>query len=92
MIDALTCWVYGKPAVALNGLGNKLQMQQLREMPNRKFILATDMDEAGLRAREFIKAALRNKIVTEYRWDLKIAKDINDMTKDYFDSLQDNFY
>lgn len=92
MIDALTCWVYGKPAVALNGLGNALQMKQLRELPIRKFILATDMDEAGLRAREFIRAALRNKIVTEYRWDLKIAKDINDMSKDYFDSLQDNFW
>lgn len=92
MIDALTCWVYGKPAVALNGLGNALQMKQLRELPVRKFILATDMDEAGLRAREFIRAALRNKIVTEYRWDLKIAKDINDMSKDYFDSLQDNFW
>lgn len=92
MIDALTCWVYGKPAVALNGLGNALQMKQLRELPVRKFILATDMDEAGLRAREFIRAALRNKIVTEYRWDVKIAKDINDMSKDYFDSLQDNFW
>ena len=92
MIDALTCWVYGKPAVALNGLGNALQMKQLRELPVRKFILATDMDEAGLKAREFIRAALRNKIVTEYRWDLKIAKDINDMSKDYFDSLQDNFW
>lgn len=92
MLDALTCWVYGKPAVALNGLGNALQMKQLREMPVRKFILATDMDEAGLKAREFIRAALRNKIVTEYRWDLKIAKDINDMSKDYFDSLQDNFW
>lgn len=92
MIDALTCWVYGKPAVALNGLGNALQMKQLREMPTRKFILATDMDEAGLNARQFIKAALKNKIVTEYRWDLKIAKDINDMSKDYFDSLQDTFW
>ena len=92
MIDALTCWVYGKPAVALNGLGNLLQMKQLRELPVRKFILATDMDEAGLRAREFIKSELRNKIVTEYRWDLQIAKDINDMSKEYFDSLQDNFW
>lgn len=92
MIDALTCWVYGKPAVALNGLGNALQMKQLREMPTRKFILATDMDEAGLKAREFIRAALKNKIVTEYRWDVKIAKDINDMSSEYFNSLQDNFW
>ena len=29
MLDALTAWVYGKPAVALNGLGNDLQFRQL---------------------------------------------------------------
>lgn len=60
-------------------------------MPCRKFILATDMDEAGLRARKRIKEALKNKLVTEYIWDLSIAKDINDMTKDYFESLQEVF-
>ena len=92
MLDALTCWVYGKPAVALNGLGSSYQMKQLREMPNRKFILATDMDERGLNARKAIKAALTNKIVTEYRWDLNVAKDINDMSSEYFNSLQDNFW
>ena len=91
MIDALTCWVYGKYAVALNGLGNELQFEQLRKVPCRKFILATDMDEAGLRARKRIKEALKNKLVTEYIWDLSIAKDINDMTKDYFESLQEVF-
>ena len=91
MIDALTCWVYGKYAVALNGLGNELQFEQLRKLPCRKFILATDMDEAGLRARKRIKEALKNKLVTEYIWDFSIAKDINDMTKDYFESLQEVF-
>ena len=55
MIDALTCWVYGKYAVALNGTGNENQFKTLRNMPNRKFILATDMDEAGLKARERIR-------------------------------------
>lgn len=49
------------------------------------------MDEAGLRARKRIKEALKNKLVTEYIWDLSIAKDINDMTKDYFESLQEVF-
>lgn len=91
MIDALTCWVYGKYAVALNGLGNDLQFKQLRELPCRKFILATDMDERGLAARSRIRKALGNKLVTEYRWDVKIAKDINDMDKDYFDNLEEYF-
>ena len=87
MFDALTCWVYGKYAVALNGLGNDLQFKQLRELPCRELILATDMDEAGLKARDRIKRNVKNKMIYEYRWDLNVAKDINDMTEDYFKSL-----
>ena len=91
MLDALTCWVYGKYAVALNGTGNENQFKTLRNMPNRKFILATDMDEAGLKARERIRQSLDNKLVTEYVWDINVAKDINDMNKEYFDSLKEVF-
>lgn len=91
MIDAITCWVYGSYAVALNGLGNELQFKQLLQMPNRKFILATDMDEAGLRARDRIKNHLKDKIVTQYIWDVKKAKDINDMSQEMFDSLKEIF-
>ena len=91
MIDALTCWVYGRYAVALNGTGNENQFRTLRNMPNRKVILATDMDEAGLKARERIRQSLGNKIVTEYVWDINVAKDINDMNKEYFDSLKEVF-
>ena len=91
MIDALTCWVYGRYAVALNGTGNENQFKTLRNMPNRKFILATDMDEAGLKARERIRQSLGNKLVTEYVWDINVAKDINDMNKEYFDSLKEVF-
>lgn len=91
MLDALTCWVYGRYAVALNGTGNENQFKALRNMPNRKFILATDMDEAGLKARERIRQSLGNKLVTEYVWDINVAKDINDMSKEYFDSLKEVF-
>ena len=89
MIDCITCWVYGKYAVALNGLGNDLQFRQLRQMPNRKFILATDMDSAGQKARIRLKGQLDNKLVSEYIWDIKMAKDINDMTKEQFLSLEE---
>ena len=91
MIDALTCWVYGKQAVALNGLGNNLQFKQLRELPCRKYILATDMDERGLSARERIKKNVPNKLITQYVWDVNKAKDINDMDKQMFDKLQEIF-
>ena len=90
MIDALTCWVYGKYAVALNGLGNELQFKQLRELPCRKFILATDNDEAGMRARQRIAKNITNKILTQYIIP-ENKKDINDLTKEEFDNLQEIF-
>ena len=89
IIDCITCWVYGKKALALNGLGSDLQFRQLRQMPNRKFILATDMDSAGQKARIRLKGQLDNKLVSEYIWDIKMAKDINDMTKEQFLSLEE---
>jgi len=91
MLDALTCWVYGKYAVALNGLGTDDQFEELRKFPCRKYIIATDMDKRGLNARPIIKQALRNKLVSEYFWDPNIAKDINDMSQEYFLNLDDHF-
>lgn len=58
-------------------------------MPNRKFILATDMDKAGQSARVRLKKQLTNKLVSEYIWDVKMAKDINDMTKEQFLGLKE---
>lgn len=95
MLDALTCWVYGKYAVALNGLGNDLQFKQLRQLPVRKLILATDNDSAGLTARQRIIDNVTNKLITQYviphikRKDGKVTKDINDLTKEEFDSLEE---
>ena len=89
MLDALTAWVYGHFAVALNGLGTELQFKQLRALPCRKYILATDADSAGMRARDRLKRELSNKIVTEYRWDLSKAKDLNDMDLSMFQSLKE---
>ena len=65
MIDALTLWSVYKPSVALNGLGTQNQFKQLNELPCRKFILATDNDEAGQKARKRLKEKLKNKIITE---------------------------
>ena len=87
MLDALTCWQYGQIAVALNGLGNELQYKQLNRMQNRAFILATDMDDAGLKARWILKSKLKGKLVYEYRWDVNVAKDVNDMSEEYFKQL-----
>ena len=90
MIDAITVWAYGKYAVALNGLGNELQFKQLNEMPCRKFILATDNDEAGMKARSRIRKNIHNKLVTEYILPSN-RKDINDLSKEEFDNLIEVF-
>lgn len=90
MIDALTCWVYGKYAVALNGLGTQEQFKQLSQLPCRKLILATDNDEAGQMARTRIRYNVRNKLITEYVIpDGK--KDMNDLSENEFRNILEIF-
>lgn len=82
MLDALSFWTVGRYAVALNGLGNELQFKQLRNLPCREIILATDMDERGLAARERIRKNMKNtKIIAEYFFP-EGRKDANDCTKE----------
>lgn len=91
MLDALSFWTVGKYAVALNGLGNDLQFKQLRELPCRKIILATDMDKRGLAARKRIRMNMQNtKIITEYMLP-KGRKDANECTKEELMNLDEVF-
>ena len=90
MLDALSCWVYGKYAVALNGLGTPLQFSQLRNLPCRKLILATDNDEYGMKARQRIRHNIREKLVTQYILPPN-KKDINDLTQEEFLNLKETF-
>jgi len=90
MLDALTAWEYGRYAVALNGLGNERQFKELRELPCRKLILATDNDEAGLKARKRIREKVHNKIITEYALP-EGKKDLNELTEEEFKNLEEIF-
>ena len=90
ILDALTCYVYGKPAVALLGLGTEYQYDQLRKLGCRKIITALDPDEAGQKATARLKKALQgNKLVTSYM--IPEGKDVNDLTKKEFENLQELF-
>ena len=90
MINAITCYTYGKPAVALNGTGTDYQINQLKRLNCRKFILALDPDTAGEKGRAKLKKALKDyKIITEYK--IPIGKDINDLTKEEFENLVEIF-
>lgn len=86
-INALTCYVYGKPAIALLGTGSQHQYELLKRMDCRKFILAFDGDDAGRRATKRFKENVTNKIITSYV--LPEGKDINDLYKDEFDKLEE---
>ena len=91
MLDALSFWTVGKYAVALNGLGNELQFQQLRNLPCREIILATDMDERGLAARERIRKNLNGtKLIAEYFFP-EGRKDANDCTKEELQNLKKHY-
>lgn len=90
MLDALSFWTVCKYAVALNGTGNELQFKQLRELPCRKLILATDNDSAGMNARKRIRQNVTNKIITEYVFP-EGRKDANECTKDELLNLLEVF-
>ena len=90
VFNALTCVKYGKPAIALLGLGTHEQLIQLNKLPTRLFILATDKDDAGKNARIKIRKYLKNKIVREFDYSSypQHCNDINDMTEEEFNNLR----
>lgn len=90
IINALTCWSYGKEAIALFGTGSADQIDILNKLPQvRKLILALDGDEAGVKGTNRLMRGLTNKIVTKL--DIPQGKDINDLTFDEFNSLDEIF-
>ena len=90
IINVLTCYAYGRPAVALLGLGTEYQYDQLRKLGCRKLITALDPDAAGQRATQRLKKAMNgNKLVTSFI--LPEGRDINDLEKDEFENLEELF-
>jgi len=81
--NTLTCWKYDCPSVALMGTGTEAQYDILRKLPARKYIIATDADEAGRRAARKLKDALYNKVVTFL--DIPVGMDINDLDIKFLD-------
>lgn len=91
MLDALSFWTVGKYAVALNGVESELQVQQLKELPCRKIILATDSDEKGMLARQRLRKKIGNrKLITEYMFP-EGRKDANECTKEELLCIEEVF-
>ncbi|GEM_PF-890526 len=90
IINALTCWVYGHPAIALIGTGSFAQMEMLNKSHIRKFILALDPDEAGYKGTLRIRNKIdKRKVLTEF--EIPIGKDVNDLSKEEFESLPEYY-
>lgn len=89
IFNALTCTVYGYPAVALLGTGSSTQINQLKKLGVSVFNICLDNDDAGNRGAEKLKNALcKNAIV----WTLHVpeGKDVNELEKYEFDAVYRN--
>lgn len=86
ILDALVCWVYGKPAVALMSTGNAYQIQQLRELNINQFVLGFDADAAGRRATKKFKRAL-DAVAIIWSYSIEEGKDLNDLSYEEFQAL-----
>ena len=80
MIDCILLWQAGHYAVALNGTGSDLQYKQLKDLPYRHLVLATDNDKAGMQAKEKIRKNVPNKLMSEIMFPSNI-KDVGDLGK-----------
>lgn len=90
-IDALTLVAYGEFAVAI--MGSHISEEQCRELektPFRRYVLATDNDEAGRKGASQIKRLLIPKgfRFTNLQWQTQL-KDINDLVKQYGECWSD---
>lgn len=86
--NALTSVRYGRPAVALLGTGTPYQIEQLKQLGVREFILGFDPDEAGERATRRLKKALKSVALVWQFEGIPEGKDINDLSEEEFNSLE----
>ena len=86
IINALTAVVYGYSAVALMGTGNSYQISQLKSLGAREYVICMDGDEAGRRAAKKLKSALQSVAII-WTVDMPDGKDLNDCSKEEFDTL-----
>lgn len=89
IFNCLTCYVYGKEALALNGTGSKEQIEQISKLNVRSIYLGLDNDEAGNRGSIRIYEKLKNRFIF-YRMIFPVGKDINDLNKEEFENIYYN--
>lgn len=86
ILNAITSWKYGHPAVALLGTGNAYQVQQLKELGVPEYVICMDGDEAGRKATNRLYKALKSTAMI-WRIHMPDGKDLNDCEESEFESL-----
>lgn len=89
-INALTLFSWGYPAIALIGTGSSSQFDILNKSGITDYTLAFDGDEAGDKAIKRFQKNIRNDVFVSYK-KIPRGKDVNDLTKEQFDSLEEIF-
>jgi DNA primase len=88
-LNCLTCWKFGKPAMAMIGTGNTAQYKILESLPVREYVLCFDPDDAGRKATQRFKKNVKGKIIKEIIYE-EDGKDINDLQENFL-NLPINF-
>lgn len=89
-INALTLWSWGYPAIALIGTGSYEQYNILNKSGIRNYILCFDGDQAGNKGSERFIKNIRNDVFVS-RKNIPQGKDVNDLSKEEFDKLEEIF-
>lgn len=85
-INTLTLRTWGYPSVGLFGTGSQEQLETLKKSGIRNFVLCYDGDYGGRKGAERFKKVLGNDVfITDVC--MPYGRDINDMTKEEFDTL-----
>lgn len=82
IINALTCWTWGIPAVALIGTGSYEQYPILENSHIRKFYLALDPDDAGAKGQQRFIKNVKGKLIKCLQ--IPEGKDVNDLEYEEF--------
>lgn len=90
VFNALTCVVYGHPAVALLGTGNTKQIEQLKRLGVNTYVIALDNDDAGRKGTAKLKEALRRNGFVLTMTVPDDGRDINDLTYEEFMQCYNN--
>ena len=87
IFNALTCVLYGHPAIALLGTGSGSQLDILKKLGVRTYVICLDNDEAGNRGAAKLKKALQHSAMV---WTMHVpddGRDVNDLTYSEFESI-----